>query len=155
MPDLPTLRRAQLDDVNALLRLEALFPSDALSRRSLRRLLARPSAALWVADLQDRVVGSAVLLTRSTTATGRLYSLVVDPATRGHGIGARLIAQMHHAAYERGKRAMVLEVRPDNAAAIALYTRFGYRSAARLTGYYEDGSDALRMRLMNLETPAA
>lgn len=32
---------------------------------------------------------------------------------------------------------MTLEVRPSNAAAIALYTRFGFREAGRRRNYYD------------------
>jgi len=40
--------------------------------------------------------------------------------------------------------AMRLEVRPDNAPAIALYERHGYRQFGKYLGYYEDHADALR-----------
>ena len=38
-----------------------------------------------------------------------------------------------------------LEVGTENAAARALYARAGYRVAEVLPGYYEDGTDALRL----------
>jgi ribosomal protein S18 acetylase RimI-like enzyme len=37
-----------------------------------------------------------------------------------------------------------LEVRIDNAAAIGLYERSGYRRGKRLPHYYEDGADGWR-----------
>ena len=41
---------------------------------------------------------------------------------------------------------MTLEVRPSNAAAIALYTSFGFRDTGRRPGYYQDnGEDAIIM----------
>ena len=39
---------------------------------------------------------------------------------------------------------MRLEVRTDNAAAIALYEGRGYRRLAGIASYYEDGGDAWR-----------
>ncbi|HEX7380833.1 MAG TPA: GNAT family N-acetyltransferase [Nevskiaceae bacterium] len=140
------IRPARAEDIAALLRLEALFPSDALSRRAWRRLMGSASASAWVAVCGRQVVASAILLVRTNTRVGRLYSLVVDPACRGRGLAARLLSCVHAAARAAGKSAMSLEVRPDNRAAIGLYERTGYRPVARLPAFYEDGSDALRMR---------
>jgi ribosomal protein S18 acetylase RimI-like enzyme len=41
---------------------------------------------------------------------------------------------------------MRLEVRTDNSAAIGLYTKSGYHRFGEITGFYEDGSNALRMQ---------
>lgn len=140
------VRRARAEDIDALLRLEALFPSDAMSRRAWRRLFRSATATAWVAVRGKEVVASAVLLVRANTRVGRLYSLVVDPAWRGHGLAARLLGRVHAAARAAGKQVMSLEVRPGNHAAIGLYERSGYRRAAYLPRYYEDGGDAQRMR---------
>ena len=42
---------------------------------------------------------------------------------------------------------VTLEVRTDNAPAIGLYTRNGFRTGKLLRGYYPDGTDARRMSL--------
>lgn len=140
------IRPARPADIDALLQLESLFPTDALSRRSFRRLLKRPSARLWTAELDGAVVGSAVLLTRSNSGAARLYSLVVAPRARGHGIGARLISQAETEARQQGKHTMNLEVRTDNVPAIRLYHQLGYTDTGTLVGFYEDGSDALHLQ---------
>ncbi len=141
----PRIRPAHSDDIDALLQLETLFPTDAMSRRSFLRLLKRPSARVWVAERGGTVIGSTVLLTRSNSATARLYSLVVSPAARGHGVAARLIALAEAEAQRQGKHTVNLEVRTDNAPAIRLYRQLGYTDIGTLTGFYEDGSDALHM----------
>jgi ribosomal-protein-alanine N-acetyltransferase len=46
-----------------------------------------------------------------------------------------------------GLDAAWLEVRAGNAAAIALYERFGFTTVGRRPGYYADGEDALVMCL--------
>ncbi|MGB3840666.1 MAG: GNAT family N-acetyltransferase, partial [Rhodanobacter sp.] len=44
----------------------------------------------------------------------------------------------------RGCDRLRLEVRPDNAAAIRLYERAGFRRFGAYRRYYEDGTDAWR-----------
>ncbi|WP_083897161.1 GNAT family N-acetyltransferase [Azospirillum sp. B506] len=67
------------------------------------------------------------------------------PGNRGLGIGRRLLTALETAAATTGCRGMRLEVRADNAAAIALYTAAGYRRFAIYPDYYEDGMAAFRL----------
>ena len=142
----PEIRRARRNDVAALLVLEALFPSDALKRRNLRYLLQRETAGVWVAEIGGRVVGSIVLLYRSGSGTARLYSIVVEPAQRGQGVGRLLVDFAEQQARARGCGILSLEVRSDNHQARALYLRAGFEIAKRISKYYVDGADALRMQ---------
>lgn len=139
------VRRAVPADVPRLVELEnAAFATDRLSPRSLRTLIARPSASVLVAESAGRLVGTLVILYRRTTRGARLYSLSVDAGMRGAGIGGRLLAAAEDDAANRGAGAMRLEVRSDNAPAIALYRRHGYRHIGNRESYYADGGDALR-----------
>lgn len=137
-------RRAALRDLDQLLALERDFPSDRLSRRSFRHLLTRAKAEVWVCAANGRVIGNAVVLYRAGSKTARLYSLVTDPKTRGRGVATTLLETVEAAARRRRAARLCLEVRPDNAAAIKLYEKFGYRLAQRMEQFYEDGKDALR-----------
>jgi len=145
-PPAPAVRRAGKGDLEALARLEKSFPGDRLARSSLARLLGRESAELWVAESGGEVIGDAVVLYRKGFASARLYSLVVRAENRGRGVARALLVRAEQGARERGAVAMRLEVREDNAPAIALYRRCGYQVVARTAEYYQDGSDALRMQ---------
>lgn len=130
----------------ALLRLERGFPGERLSRQSLRRLLARPSAEVWVAQAETRgVIGDAVVLYRAGARSARLYSLIVDTSVRGRGIGGLLLERTARAAARRGCTRLTLEVRADNEDAIAFYLARGFRRARMRAAYYEDGQAALCM----------
>ncbi len=74
----------------------------------------------------------------------RLYSIAVSDHGRGRGIAKALLAAIEHAARMHACARLRLEVRQDNAAAIALYERSGYSRFAARPGYYEDGADAWR-----------
>lgn len=141
------IRPAAAGDLDVLTALEiAGFEGDRMSRRSLRRLLGAPTAATLVAVAGDRIVGYAMLLFRQGSRSARLYSLVRIPEGRGRGIGEALLRAAERVAAEHGATEMRLEVRPDNDRARALYERLGFSTFGRLADYYEDNSDALRMR---------
>lgn len=141
----PRIRPARREDVDALLALEALFPSDRLSRRSLRGFIDNPRAVFLVVEIAGRVAGNLLLLTRRGSLAARIYSVVVDPAARGLGFGERLVRAAEDAARARGCSAVRLEVRADNAAARKLYRRLGYAIERALPGYYDDGATGLRL----------
>jgi [ribosomal protein S18]-alanine N-acetyltransferase len=140
------VRRATPTDLTTLLALEqSAFTGDRLSRAQYRRHLASASALVLVAqDGAGAVLGSALLLFRRGSTLARLYSIASAPAARGRGVGATLLAAAEAAARERGCRALRLEVRVDNGAAIGLYERAGYLRIGRYGAYYDDGADAWR-----------
>lgn len=140
------LRPPRRSDLDRLVEIEnAAFAGDRLSRRALRHLMMSESAALLVAEAEGGIAGCAVVLFRKGTKRARLYSIAVDPARSGQGIGTRLLDAAEAEARSRGRAVMGLEVRADNAVAIGLYERAGYRLVQRKHGYYEDGEDGLKM----------
>jgi ribosomal-protein-alanine N-acetyltransferase len=74
----------------------------------------------------------------------------VAPVWQRKGYGSGLLREAAAIARSRGARSMFLEVRPSNAGAQALYTRFGFRRIAVRRGYYPARSgreDALVLTL--------
>jgi ribosomal-protein-alanine acetyltransferase len=139
------IRRGQSSDIDDLVRLEAkAFSSDRLTRRRLWAHLRSQRSSLIVIEQSGRLAGYALVLIRRGSAAARLYSLAVDPGAAGQGIGAKLLAAAEAAAHDLGATSLRLEVRVDNAAAIRLYERSGYRTIGRRDDYYADGTAALR-----------
>ena len=138
------LRPARGSDVDALEAIEAeLFSADRIARRSFRRFLASPSVDLIVAEDGGNILGYCCILTRKGLRSARLYSIATRAGQQGSGIGRRLLAAAEEATAARSLAALRLEVRADNARAIALYERSGYRRTGRKEGYYADGTAAL------------
>lgn len=99
-------------------------------------LLASPttlaSAALDPAS--GRLRGFA--LSRLAADEAEILTVAVDPALRGAGVGRDLMREHLARAALSGARTIFLEVDPDNAPAVALYRRFGFRDVGRREGYY-------------------
>lgn len=144
MPPDPHLRAARAADLPALLALEAGFPGDRLTTRQFRYHLGNPRARIRVAVQGRKLLGYSLLLVRRNSARARLYSIAVDPAARGLGVGRRLLVAAETDAAAAGHQGLVLEVRQDNHAANALYRSAGYHLVAILPGYYQDGADGWR-----------
>ncbi|MHB8623404.1 MAG: GNAT family N-acetyltransferase [Sulfuricaulis sp.] len=138
-------RLATADDLDALVQLEDHFPTDRLKRASFRHLLRHAHADVWVVENDALLAGNVVVLYRRGSKAARLYSLVVHPSQQRRGIARALLSAAEAAAADRGWTELRLEVRPDNAPAIAFYRKNDYRVSGMLKAFYEDGSDALRM----------
>jgi ribosomal-protein-alanine N-acetyltransferase len=143
-----TIRKGSVVDLDPLGAIEnAAFQGDRLTRRSLRAHLTKPTVTLLVAEAETdgfaRVVGYALIAFRKGSKKARLYSIAGDPQHR-IGAGKRLIVACEDEAARRGAASLVLEVRADNARAIALYEARGYVKFATIPDYYEDGASALR-----------
>jgi ribosomal protein S18 acetylase RimI-like enzyme len=143
-----TVRKGRLADLDRLVAIEnAAFQGDRLTRRSLRAHLTKSTVSLLVAEAEmdgfARVVGYALIAFRKGSKKARLYSIAGDPEHR-IGAGRRLIAACEEEAARRGAESLVLEVRADNARAMAIYDERGYVKFATIPEYYEDGASALR-----------
>ena len=142
---------AQLSDLDDLERLEqdCFEPALAIRRRQFRRLIQHPGASVLVIRRDGRVVADAVLLRRRTAdgLRARLYSLAVHPASRNQGMARALLDACLQRLRQDAIERVLLEVRADNAAAIALYRQAGFVELRRLPDYYGHGKGGLKMVL--------
>ena len=107
--------------------------------------LSKPSG-VCLAALHDGTVVGHLVCSRYDTVW-HLMNIAVDPKVRRQGIAAALLTELLERIDDgSGSAQLTLEVRPTNGAAIALYERFGFRSAGTRPRYYQDnGEDALIM----------
>ena len=71
-----------------------------------------------------------------------VHTIGVRPDAQGAGLGRKLLRQLMSAA---GDRRLLLEVRTDNVAAIALYASEGFTTLGVRRRYYHSGADAYTM----------
>jgi ribosomal-protein-alanine N-acetyltransferase len=104
--------------------------------------LSKPSGVCLAAVVETELAGYLVCSRYDTV--WHVMNIAVDPDRRRRGIATALISAL----LERiGDDAQVtLEVRRSNTGALALYERFGFRSAGLRPRYYADnGEDAVIM----------
>jgi [ribosomal protein S18]-alanine N-acetyltransferase len=97
-----------------------------------------------VGAIGDEPVGFAVSSLIRGEPVAELESIVVDRAHQRCGLGSQLLRSSMVAAIDAGARAMCLEVRESNIAAICFYRRLGFELDGRRPSYYSDpAEDAL------------
>jgi ribosomal-protein-alanine N-acetyltransferase len=109
--------------------------------------LSKPSGVCLAAEVgegRERELVGYLICSRYDTVW-HVMNVAVDPDRRRHGIATALIAELLLEVSERDAQ-VTLEVRRSNTGAIALYERFGFRSAGVRRRYYQDnGEDAVIM----------
>ncbi|MFD2026491.1 ribosomal protein S18-alanine N-acetyltransferase [Promicromonospora aerolata] len=78
----------------------------------------------------------------------QVMTIGVDPAAQRHGVGRQLLAALIERSRKVKAEAVLLEVRVDNAPAIAMYREFGFEVLGVRKRYYQpENMDAFTMRL--------
>jgi len=149
-----------------LVRFRAMVPSDvpavgAVERDSyaypwsegIFRDCLRVGYLCRVAELAREIVGYGI--TAMGAREAHILNLCVRSDLRGRNIGRQMLLLLLDRAREAGMDDALLEVRPSNTLAIALYQSMGFVEIGRRRGYYQaDGGreDALVLRLGLAET---
>lgn len=141
------VRRALPADVPAVTELErACLGRDAWSAALVSEgVLGRlPTISYLVAEVAGVVVGHAVVSVAGDLA--ELQRIAVMPAMRRRGVARDLLAEARAIAMSGPSgpaERLLLEVREDNAPALAFYSRHGFTELARRPRYYADGAAAV------------
>ena len=139
------MRRMRWWDIEAVTALEDALFEDAWSPSMFWDELAQGDTRTYlVVPEGDRIVGYAGLAQLADEAY--VQTIGVTPSHQRRGLGATLLQALMDDAKRRGSVRVGLEVRVDNAPAIAMYERFGFHGIAVRKRYYQpSGTDALVM----------
>ncbi|MGI4848121.1 MAG: ribosomal protein S18-alanine N-acetyltransferase [Janthinobacterium lividum] len=104
----------------------------------------------WVArDAQHHLLGYYLMMVAVDEA--HLLNITVHVHRQGQGAGLQLLDHASAQARELGMASMLLEVRPSNTRALAIYQRYGFRQIGLRRNYYpaaqQQREDAIVMRL--------
>lgn len=123
-----------------------LFSKESWSEAAFSASLTDPSRTFWVAMEGETLLGFCGL--SQSFEQGDILNIGVCPAQRGKGIGSLLLQAAINAFKEQGGKELFLEVRASNAAAKALYEKFGFqRLGVRKNYYQQPAEDGLVYRL--------
>ena len=125
------------EHLDRLEQLERMCFSRPWSKKMLAEELDNQCAAFLVAvePETEKAVGYAGLLV--VADEGYITNVAVDPSCRRQGVAAQLLQVFDNFAKGNHLAFLTLEVRPSNAAAIALYECFGFREVGRRRNYYD------------------
>jgi ribosomal-protein-alanine N-acetyltransferase len=137
------LQAAEAADVEALVSLERRCFSHPWSARHFREALrASPRSRVLVlrmpfapADLGRGILAYSVVQVVADEL--HVHNLAVDPGHRRCGLARLLLRHALEWGRRRGARRAFLEVRPSNAAALALYRSIGFQTVSMRRRYYQ------------------
>lgn len=120
--------------IPALVALEQVCFSQPWTAAGFAEELDNPLAVFLVAEIDGEAVGYMGF--HDVVGEGFVTNVAVSPANRRQGIAAALLTAALAECTRRGVTRLCLEVRESNAAAIALYTRFGFEQDGRRPRFY-------------------
>lgn len=126
-----------------------LFGKSAWSSTSVQQELNAP-ARTYILDVDEhnheKINGYAGYWYDGYDA--QIMTIAVDTASQQQGIATQLMQTIINKATQQGAQRILLEVRVDNTAALALYQHFGFeRMGIRKRYYQPEGIDAYTMSL--------
>jgi len=92
-----------------------------------------------VAELDGNMVGYAVMMPALDEV--ELLNVSIAAEYQGRGLGSNLLQRMMELARGISMQRMFLEVRPSNVAALALYSKHGFREIGLRRDYYSAGDE--------------
>ena len=149
LADLPIMhyRLCRDADFTALYEIElACFePPFRFSRTIMRRLIADPDSATWIAEEQDQMAGFAIVYWSHAPGQPLAYiqTLEVAPTKRNRGVALELLRRVEESAKLAGAHIIWLHVAEGNTLAIRLYESHGYIEQGREENFYAKGIPAL------------
>jgi ribosomal-protein-alanine N-acetyltransferase len=127
-----------------VLAIERASFSEPWSERLFVQEMTQPESYFVVFRLDSRMIGYGGFWLVLDEA--HITNIAVDPLCRRQGFGTLILQHLCDIAVSRHATMATLEVRQNNAVAMNLYKKFGFRPVAIRKGYYSDtGEDAIVM----------
>jgi ribosomal-protein-alanine acetyltransferase len=116
------------------------FGKEAFTRRHIVYLMTDYNAITLAARVNGEIEGFVIarIEVEGNLPLGHILTLDVSPSHRRKGIAQKLLRETEAWLKQKGVNECRLEVREDNAAAINLYQKLGYKKIGKLEKYYSD-----------------
>jgi ribosomal-protein-alanine N-acetyltransferase len=134
---LPRYRRMTAHDLDAVVAIEEAIYPHSWTRGNFSDSLAA-GYHCWIVECAREIAGYSVLMIGAEEA--HLLNLSVGAPWQRRGLGRDMLKFMVKLARDYSAERILLEVRPSNAAARALYAGSGFSELAVRRGYYPAGT---------------
>lgn len=94
----------------------------------------------WTLGCMERIDVYGIMSISKAVQEAHVFNLCVRPLLRRRGLGRAMLYHLIELAEERGAATMLLEVRPSNASALALYHSMRFKEVGRRPRYYRSCS---------------
>jgi ribosomal-protein-alanine N-acetyltransferase len=144
---LPRYRRMTAADLDEVIAIEDAIYPHPWTHGNFRDSLAA-GYHCWIVECGGEVAGYAVVMVAAGEA--HLLNLSVAAPWQRRGIGREALNFVMKLSRDYGAEKVLLEVRPSNGAAIALYSSAGFAEIAKRRSYYPAGDsreDAMVLEL--------
>lgn len=143
------IRPATPQDLDRIAEIEQASFADPWTHEALATAMGLAHIRFLVAEAGGgtgaRLAGYVVALVMGDE--GEIADIAVDPSARRAGVGGALLEWVEEEMKRCGVRALYLEVRESNLAALGLYRARGFEAVGRRRGYYRHPvEDALVLR---------
>ncbi|MDB5542461.1 MAG: Ribosomal-protein-S18p-alanine acetyltransferase [Devosia sp.] len=134
---------ARTEDADAVAKLHAAGFYRGWPREEFAAYITGDDTPIYVAcDAKRKIAGFAML--RHLGEDAELITIAVDTKWRKRGVGLALMRALFDDLLMSPAKRLVLEVATDNAAALRLYAKLGFKTIGERKGYYPrpDGTPA-------------
>ena len=146
--DLMRIRKLWVEDLPRIVEIEGQNYNYPWSEEVFKSCIESPNYSCWICEEQGMVIGYSIL--SMAVGEAHIMNICVDSTIQNQGVGGKLLDHSIEVARAKAETIM-LEVRPSNKVAIALYEKRGFNEIGRRKGYYpaEKGAreDAIMLAL--------
>lgn len=135
----------QNSDINRIMEIEKRSFPYPWSKKSYLGMSMMRTTRFLVAKDESKILG--FVLYQLLEDEIEIHSIAVDPDSRRRGVSRKMFNFILDEAREKGIKQIFLQVRRSNESARSLYKKFGFRIIGTRPNHYEDGEDALVMKL--------
>jgi ribosomal-protein-alanine acetyltransferase len=116
------------------------FQREAFTKQQIAFLLTDYNAVGLAARVNGEIAGFVIgrIDIVRNMPFGHILTVDIAPSYRRRGIAQKLLREIEAIFKEKGVKECRLEVREDNAAALNLYQKLGYKKVGKLEKYYGD-----------------
>lgn len=140
------LRKGLNSDLEDILEIETkVYDKPYWNKKMLDKVLSgKTENRIWIYELNKIIIGFIIDLRYSNEVN--ILNIAVGESFQNKGHGSKMV--YHYLKSLPQKCTVLLEVKKNNYKALKIYSKFNFEKLYIRKAYYNDGSDAVNMRLV-------